>query len=45
MYFSHRFPLTSYIRGHLVYSEMTLIRLSTNTENFGTQKEIWIEVA
>ena len=39
MYFGHHFPLTSHIRGHLLYYEMALLHPSTNTECVGTQKD------
>ena len=39
MYFSHCNSLTSYIRGNLLYYEMTLIRRSTDTKCVGTQKD------
>ena len=32
MYFGYRFPLTSHIRGNLLSCEMTLLRLSTDTQ-------------
>ena len=38
MYFSHRFALTSHIRGHLLSCEMVL-RLSINTQCIGTQND------
>ena len=38
MYFTHRFPLTSHIRGHMLSSEMALLHLSTYTQCVDTQK-------
>ena len=40
MYFSHRFPLTSHIRGHLLSTQMALLHLSANILYVGTQKDI-----
>ena len=40
MYFNHRFPLTSYIRGHLLYYEMALLHPSIDTKHVGTQNDI-----
>ena len=45
MYFIHRYPLTSYNRGHLLYHEMTLLHLSNDTKCVRTQMTMWIEVA
>ena len=39
MYFGHRFPLTSHIRGHLLSTKMALLRPSTDIPHVGTQKE------
>ena len=39
MYFGHRFPLTSHIRGHLLSAKMALLRLSTDIPHVGTQKD------
>ena len=39
MYFSHRFPLNSYIRGHLLYYEMALLHLSTDTKCVSTEND------
>ena len=40
MYFSYRYPLTSYIRGHLLYCEMTVLCLSNDIKYVVIQKEI-----
>ena len=40
MYFGHRFPLTSHIRGHLLSTQMALLRLSADIPYVGTQKDI-----
>ena len=40
MYFSHRFPLTSHIRGHLLSTQMALLHPSANIPYVGTQKDI-----
>ena len=40
MYFSHHFPLTSHIRGHLLSTQMALLRLSADIPYVGTQKDI-----
>ena len=40
MYFNHRFPLTSHIRGHLLSTQMALLRSSANIPYVGTQKDI-----
>ena len=39
MYFGHRFPLTSHIRGHLLSSKMALLCLSDDIPHVGTQKD------
>ena len=39
MYFSHRFPLTSHIRGHLLLAKMALLHSSTDIPYVGTQKD------
>ena len=39
MYFSHRFPLTSHIRGHLLSAKMELLHLSADIHHVGTQKD------
>ena len=39
MYFIHRFPLTSYIRRHLLSTQMALLRLSADIIYVGTQRE------
>ena len=39
MYFGHFFPLTSHIRGHLLYYETTLLHPSTDTKYVSAQKE------
>ena len=41
MYFGHRFPLTSHIRGHLLSTQMALLHLSVNISYVGTQKDIY----
>ena len=41
MYFSHRFPLTSHIRGNLLSTQMELLRLSANIPYVGTQKDTY----
>ena len=38
MYFGHRFPLTSFIRGHLLSTQRALLRLSADILYVGTQK-------
>ena len=40
MYFSHCFPLTSHIRGHLLSTQMALLHPSANIPYVGTQKDI-----
>ena len=40
MYFDHRFPLTSHIRGHMLSTQMALLLLSANIPYVGTQKDI-----
>ena len=42
MYFNHCFPLTSHIKGHLLSTQMALLRPSTNISYVGvsTQKDI-----
>ena len=40
MYFGHHFPLTSHIRGHLLSTQMALLRLSADIPYVGTQKNI-----
>ena len=39
MYFSHCFPLTSHIRGHLLSAQMALLCSSTKILHVGTQKD------
>ena len=39
MYFGHRFPLTSHIRGHLLSTKMALLHPSTDIPHVGTQKD------
>ena len=39
MYFGHRFPLTSHIRGHLLSAKMALLRPSADIPYVGTQKD------
>ena len=41
MYFDHRFPLTSHIRGHLLSTQMALLRLSADISYVGAQKDIY----
>ena len=38
MYFGHRFPLTSHIRGHLLSCKMALLHSSSDIQYFGTQR-------
>ena len=39
MYFSHRFPLTSHIRGHLLSAKMELLHPSIDIPHVGIQKD------
>ena len=39
MYFDHRFPLTSHIRGHLLSTQMKLLRPSADFTYVGMQKD------
>ena len=39
MYFGHRLPMNSHIRGHLLSAKMALLHLSANIPHVGTQKE------
>ena len=39
MYFDHRFPLTSHIRGHMLLAKMALLRPSADIPHVGTQKD------
>ena len=39
MHLGHRFPLTSYIMGHLLLAKMELLRPSADIHHVGTQKE------
>ena len=39
MYFCHHFPLNSHIRGHLLSSQMALLRPSADILHVGTQKD------
>ena len=39
MYFSHCFPLTSHIRGHILSCKMALLRPSTDTQCVNTKKD------
>ena len=39
MYFDHRFPLTSHIRGHLLLTQIELLHLSAHIIYVGTQKD------
>ena len=39
MYFGHRFPLTSHIRGNLLSAKMALLCPSANIPHVGTQKD------
>ena len=41
MYFGHRSPLTSHIRGHLSYTWMAPLRPSADIPHVGTQKDIY----
>ena len=41
MFFGHRFPLTSHIRGHLLSTWMALLRPSADIPHVGTQKDIY----
>ena len=41
MYFGHRFPLTSHIRGNLLSTQMEFIHLSVDTAFVGTQKDTY----
>ena len=41
MYFSHRFPLISHIRGHLLSILMEPFRPSADIPHVGTQKDIY----
>ena len=41
MYFGHRFPLTSHIRGHLLSIWMEPLYPSANIPHVGTQKDIY----
>ena len=40
LYFVHRFPLTSHIRGHLLSTQMALLRSGADIPYVGTQKDI-----
>ena len=40
MYFGHRFPLTSHIRGHLLSTQMALLCPSADIPYIGAQKDI-----
>ena len=40
MYFGHHFPRTSHIRGHLLSTQMALLRPSADILYVGTQKDI-----
>ena len=42
MYFGHRFPLTSHIRGHMLSTQMALLHLSADIPYVGTQKDILV---
>ena len=44
MYFGHRFPLTSHIRGHLLYYEMSLLHPSNDSSLSLHERKLWIEV-
>ena len=39
IYFFHRFPLTSHIRGHLLSAKMELLHPSADIPHVGTQKD------
>ena len=39
MYFGHRFPLTSHIRGHMLSTQMALLCPSADITHVGTQKD------
>ena len=41
MYFSHHFPLTSHIRGHLLSTWMAPLCLSADIPHISTQKDIY----
>ena len=44
MYFGHRFPLTSHIRGHLLSTQMALLRPSADIPyDWHTKGHLWIE--
>ena len=40
MYFSHHFPLTSHIRGHMLSTQMAILHPSANIRFVGIQKDI-----
>ena len=40
IYFGHRLPLTSHIKGYLLSTQMELLRLSGKIPYVGTQKDI-----
>ena len=39
MYFGHRFPLTSHIRGHLLLAKMALLHQSVDIHHVSTKKD------
>ena len=41
IHFEHRFPLTSHIRGHLLSTQIALLRPSADISYVGAQKDIY----